>query len=693
MDFKVFKVAVARQFAHMSQYPLFRTAAPVHDTPEGADVTRKGMWELYLRSFPEGTNPIYKARTEHDCTCCRQFIRTVGNVVAIIDGKLVSIWDAPISDPGYAAVAREMSRLVKANPIANIFLHYESTAGTDKSLTDAIGGGVLSFSHFFVNLPAVCVADKATIDADLDKTRTTQEMLYRGLETISEDAITTVLDLIAQNVLYRGEENKAAVLKFQSVKREYLRHIVGPQAADLSLPGFVWTQALTLNESVSRIRNTAIGTLLVDLSEGTLSLEDAVKSFEVKVAPSNYKRPTALVTKAMIENARKAIADLGLESALSRRYAVLTDITANNILYANRDARQGMKGDVFDDLAAQVPITSMPKKVLDKVEDVPIDRFISEILPRVSTIELMVENRHEANLVSLVAPVDATAKRLFKWDNGFSWSYNGEVADSIKERVKRAGGSITGDLCCRLAWNYSDDLDFHMIEPNGFEISFLNRRKASPSGGVLDLDANGADGQRADPAENIVYANRAKMQEGEYKLFVHNYSRRSVGTGFEAEIEFGGQTHHIAYDRVVRDGGKVVVALLSYTHKAGFKIIESLPSSATQREVWGLTTQTYRHVNVLMLSPNHWDGQGVGNRHWFFMLDGCRNDATARGFFNEFLLQDLDAHRKVIEMVGTKMRTDESDHQLSGLGFSSTQRNSVLCRVTGAFSRVINLVF
>ena len=83
----------------------------------------------------------------------------------------------------------------------------------------------------------------------------------------------------------------------------------------------------------------------------------------------------------------------------------------------------------------------------------------------------------------------------------------------------------------------------------------------------------------------------------------------------------------------------------------------------------------------------------MGNKHYFFALEGCLNDGKARGFFNEFLVPELDAHRKVIEIVGAKMRTDESDKQLSGLGFSSTQRNSVLCRVSGAFSRVIKLTF
>jgi hypothetical protein len=95
----------------------------------------------------------------------------------------------------------------------------------------------------------------------------------------------------------------------------------------------------------------------------------------------------------------------------------------------------------------------------------------------------------------------------------------------------------------------------------------------------------------------------------------------------------------------------------------------------------------------MMMSPNFWDDKTVGNKHYFFMLDGCLNDGKARGFFNEFFKEELTPHRKVLEMVGSKMRTDESDRQLSGLGFSSTQRNSVLCRVKGSFNRVVKITF
>ncbi len=94
-----------------------------------------------------------------------------------------------------------------------------------------------------------------------------------------------------------------------------------------------------------------------------------------------------------------------------------------------------------------------------------------------------------------------------------------------------------------------------------------------------------------------------------------------------------------------------------------------------------------------MLSPNYWDGQGIGNRHWFFMIEGCRNSGTARGFYNEFLRPDLSPHRKVLEIVGAKMRAETENEQLSGLGFSSTQRNHVYCRVAGAFTRTIKVVF
>jgi len=664
MDFNKFKTAVAKQFQAMTKHQLFRV-----------DVSGDDLWDRYLAAFPEGTNQIYRERTEHDCNCCKQFIRAVGNVVAIVDGRTVSIWDCEVGEIDYQIVAIGMAELVLSKPIANIFLHTERTSGTDKNFQDTIDG-VKTWEHFFVNIPAANVCQPADLGTKLGDALTTCELLKRALREIKTDAIDTVLELIDQNSIYRGAEHKFAVQEYRKV--HYMP--LGDEG--------VWAISRTLPTSVSRIRNTVIGTLLTDLSDG-VPLDAAVRSFEAKVAPANYKRPTALVTKAMIEKAKKQIEDLGLVSALERRYANIDDITINNVLFANRDAKRKMNADVFDDLAAGVK----EKPNLTKVEEVTIEKFIDDILPKATSVEMLFEGRHTGNLVSLVAPADPTAAQLFKWSNGFSWSYAGDVADSIKERVKAAGGNVTGDLCCRLSWSNFDDLDLHMVEPGGQHIYF-GWKRSDRTGGQLDVDMNARAFETRTPVENIFYPSKAKMTEGTYRLHVNNYRKREdKDVGFDVEMDFMGAVHHFAYDKAVKQGENVPVVTFNFSHEKGLEIIESLPSTQASREVWGISTNTYQKVNVAMLSPNHWDDHGVGNKHYFFMLDGCRNDATARGFYNEFLKADLDQHRKVLEMVGAKMRTDGTDRQLSGLGFSSTQRADILCRVSGSFNRIIKITF
>ena len=144
----------------------------------------------------------------------------------------------------------------------------------------------------------------------------------------------------------------------------------------------------------------------------------------------------------MVKAAQKTIEELGLTAALNHRYAHLADVSVNDVLFADRSAKSHMKeGGLFEGIAKK---TVAPKS-LDKVETMPIAKFLKDVLPNVDAVDVMFENKHVGNLVSLVAPVDKTAPLMFKWNNGFSWSYGGDVADSLTERVKQAGGSVTGD--------------------------------------------------------------------------------------------------------------------------------------------------------------------------------------------------------------------------------------------------------
>ena len=680
MNFHDLKMPVQEQFNRMAKHDLFVTAAD-----------RDELWAFYLASFPAGSNPIYRERTEHDCSCCRHFVKNIGAVVAIVDGKLQSIWDGPISDPAYRSVALAMSLFVKGKPIDRPFLHFEKHCGTDANYGET-AGKVETYHHFYVDIPHRANTGRnfycsgKDIPSKISEMKSTRDVFARSLESLTRDSLDTVLELIANKSLYRGEEQQFAVKSFLDLKKQF--DVIPAPQRDL----FVWSMYDKVSASVARIRNTAIGTLLIDLSED-MDLEGAVRKFETSVmAPDNYKRPTALVTKAMVEKARRMVAELGIEDALERRHARLTDISVNDILFADRSARKAMSGDVFD----SVPTTSAKPKNLDKVETVPVDVFVRDILPKVESLEVMFENKHAGNLVSLIAPAHQTSKPIFKWGNRFSWTYNGEVTDSIKERVKRAGGNVTGDLCCRLAWFNHDDLDLHMQERmSGYEIYYGSRGRKSPSGGDLDVDMNAGSGHTREPVENIFYARQTTMKEGVYLLSVHQYDRReSDNVGFEVEIDWLGDVRRFIYDKPVRQNESIIVARMRYSREKGIEIVESLPSTQASKEVWGLRTQDWHRVTTMMLSPNYWaEGNGSGNKHFFFMLDGCINPDRPRGFFNEYLIEELTPHRKVIEIVGAKSKVEPSTTQLSGLGFSSTQRNELLVRAKGTFSRIVKVHF
>jgi len=81
-EFSSIKQAITAQFERMKKHPLFRVGpllSPGTENKEEVIAEHKDkMYAMYLGSFPSGSNPIYKERTEHDCTCCRQFIRNAG---------------------------------------------------------------------------------------------------------------------------------------------------------------------------------------------------------------------------------------------------------------------------------------------------------------------------------------------------------------------------------------------------------------------------------------------------------------------------------------------------------------------------------------------------------------------------------------------------------------------------------------
>lgn len=674
------------------------------------DVDKDVLWNTYLDSFPEGTNEIFRKRRYYDCSCCRHFIKSFGNVVVIKDNKIKTIWDFKTGEtvtlPVYQPVLTALSKFVKSHPVTDVFVTKESQFGTDKSYEKKEGSAVLTWDHFYVKLPKNFIHKTSdTVPTRMGVYRDIRNVFKRSLDEISKDSIDTVLELIAQKSLYKGEEWENVLSKFLTLHKEY--HKLSAKEKE----NYCWVKSMEVGGVIGKIKNHSIGTLLMDVSNG-VDLDEAVRKYESIVAPTNYKRPKAIFTKKMLEEAQKKIEELGLMDSLGRRYATLDDITINNILFANKDVAKKMTTNimnVFDEMKKDVEVVN-PKQ-LSKVEEVPIETFVENILPTATKIEVLLENKHIPNLVSLIAPKVGGCKTLFKWNNNFSWAYKGNITDSsMKERVKLAGGNVEGILRFSLQWNENEDnqndYDAHCFEPGSKSkadryyrnseaghIFFPNKGRSHPSSGMLDVDIiHPARTQVA--IENISYTDVNKMKEGVYSFNVHCYSHRGGRSGFNAEIEFDGQIFSFNYPNDIRQDEFVEVAEVEYTHKEGFKIVKSLPSSFSSRDVWGLKTNAFHPVSVCMFSPNYWDKQkSNGHKHYLFMLNGCKNEESPNGFFNEFLKEDFMPHKRVFEALGSKMRVEETDKQLSGIGFSSTKHSEVICKVEGAFNRMIKLVF
>ena len=660
------------------------------------ELDKDELYNLYLDLFPPEDNKIFRVRRTFDCSSCRNFIKGIGNVVSINDGKVESIWDFTPKDSRLATVTSNLSTFVKNHRISDIFLSKFPSIGNDKTYEDDEENNIVrTWNHFYTRLPDRFYHNKRyeTIDTARGQYRDIHNVFKRSLDELTMDAVLTVLDLVNQGSLYRGEEYKNNILSFKALKDEY------DKLDDAQKELYAWEKSVTTTAAVAKIRNTAIGTLLIDVSEN-VDLEEAVRKYESVTAPSNYKRSKPIFTKQMLEDAQKTITELGYFDSLERRYANADDITVNNVLFSNKDTSKRIKGasSLFDQLKKDVK--NSPKK-FDRVEEVQIDKFIKDILPTTTEVEAYVEAKHMSNFVSLIAPVNANAKTMFKWNNNFSWAYTGNVTDSmVKQNVKKAGGKVDGVLRFSIQWNdFGDydrnDLDAHCIEPSGYEIFFGTAKKPywSPYNGQLDVDIiNPIKDQPA--VENITWGDIRSMKNGTYKFFVHCYTGRGGRSGFRAEIEFDGQIYSFDYANPLRDNQRVEVA--EVTLKDGkFSIIEKLPSNCSSREVWGVKTNNFVPVSVICYSPNYWDEQsGIGNKHYFFMLKNCVNPELPNAWYSEFLNEDLyPKHRKVMEALSSKAHVLETNDQLSGIGFSSTLRNDLVVKVKGATERVLRIKF
>ena len=435
---------------------------------------------------------------------------------------------------------------------------------------------------------------------------------------------------------------------------------------------YLWFNAIKHGRSIG-YRSTVIGTLISDLYDGT-DLENAIKMYESKVAPHNYKRPKSIVTTKMVEDAKETLENLGFLESIYRRAAKLTDIPADKILFTSQEQKAL---NVFDDMTKDSKASTKKTKI-DDAKEMSIKDLLAE-LKDLQKLELLPTNALQANQLVLTEAVNQDAPSPFLWSNTLSWAYiNSDTADAVTMRVKNAGGNVDGDVRVSLSWDNKDDLDLSLYKVGSRSKIYYGNRK--DFGGTLDVDAN-AWSIMSEPVENIFWHNMHDLKDGKYVVIVNNYQKRTnESQGFK--LQFATTEKIVTFTHPHNDV-KHKEFLTFEKSNGSVKLINIDKDLVSQGK--SISSDKFIEIKHVLMSPNTWNKE-IGNKHFILLTEDIEVNEPVRGFFNEQLNSQLTPHRKVTEILGSKLKIQpvefESNDVAKGYGFSETMDANLILRLT-----------
>lgn len=676
-----------------------------------SEVSGEELWEIYLNSFTPENDPVFRdpESSAHNCKLCNNFIRRYGNIVALDHNyNIMTMFDdfSNASDEYYNSLM-QMSNRIKSSKIINVFvetfeelnsLPYEKinrnmlnfklgmftnykqyTADEAKKFGVVNPEEIRTFEHFGLVIPSGLISMSNSSQGHITGIkRDNKNVFQRTLTEIPIDTLELVRDLIKQGSLLNGEaqlEKLEVTIKF---KREFDN--LSSEIKD----NWCW---LNSDNIYAKFGNELIGVLCRDLAEG-VELNKACRDWNRRVDPANYMKAVAPITKTQIAQAQKFVEENGYEESFIRRVATIDDIKVSDILHINSDTIIP-KVSIFDNIKSKS--TRHKKSQFENIEEISIDKFMKDVLPTCTSVEAFLENRMKGNFVTMTTSKNKNSKPIFKWDNNYSWTYNGNLAgkSQIKEEVKKVGGVVDSYLRFSLMWNENGnsivDLDAHCIEPDRNLIYYGNKRGRY---GVLDIDMI----RPSKVGIENIYFHESDLKLGTYEFKVHNYDGGKFDV-FKCEIAIGDDVYSYSYDYPLDDKQTIAKVTLNKDLTYSIEHFISLSNeNSISSEIYSLNTNEFHKVNLLCLSPNFW-GSNVGHKHYFFMLDGCKTSKELRSFHNENLKAELLEHRKVLDVLGETTKVKPESNQLSGLGFNATVRDELIVRCKGSFNRMLKIKF
>ena len=245
-------------------------------------------------------------------------------------------------------------------------------------------------------------------------------------------------------------------------------------------------------------------------------------------------------------------------------------------------------------------------------------------------------------------------------------------------RVKNAGGNVDGDVRISLSWDNKDDLDLSLYKVGSrYKIYFGNRNEF---GGTLDVDAN-AWSIMSEPVENIFWHNMHDLKDGKYVVIINNYQKRTnESQGFK--LQFATTEEIVTFTHPQNDV-KHKEFLTFEKSNGSVKLINIDKDLVSQGK--SISSDKFIEIKHVLMSPNTWEKE-IGNKHFILLTEDIEVNEPVRGFFNEQLNSQLTPHRKVTEILGSKLKIQpvdfESNDVAKGYGFSETMDVNLILRLT-----------
>lgn len=339
-------------------------------------------------------------RAIHDCYACRRFIENFGALVAITDdGHTIPVfWNAETVPAVYRTSVKTMAKAVAKARVTGVFLSSDKTWGNPTTG---------AWTHLAVKSPSVYPRRLLTAGQAMAAKREDHHTVARALSDFTPEMLAEAARLLEADHLSRSEKFLGPVHWLAEL------HAKRGEAKDARLrDNILWRAIATAPDGFCHPRSSVIGPLLENIAAGK-PFAEIKAAFEAMLHPLRYQRPQAAPSAMNIAQAEKAVAALGIQPSLERRFARLDEIETIWTPAALK-APERPAGGVFAHLQPKGPKTVQP--IDAPAVTMTWEKFARTVLPGAEAIEAYVSGAR-SNFIALTTAVNADAPPVLKWDH------------------------------------------------------------------------------------------------------------------------------------------------------------------------------------------------------------------------------------------------------------------------------------